>query len=206
MKAIVWTNYGSPDVLQLREVAKPTPKDNEVLVRVRATTVTAGDCELRSLKFPIWLSLPMRIYAGFKKPQRVSILGQELAGEIETVGKDVKLYKKGDQVFATTGFGFGAYAEYKCLPEAPKMGALGSKPANLTYEEAAAVPTGRPGSTAFYAKSKYPKRRKSFNYRRRWKHRYFCGPACQILWGGCGRRGQRREIGHAAIDRCRACH
>src|SRR3989304_5389981 len=142
MKAIVWTKYGSPEVLQLREAAKPAPKETEVLIRIYATAVTAGDCEMRSLKFPVWLSLPMRIYAGIKKPQRVTILGQELAGEIESVGKDVKLFKKGDQVFATTGFGFGAYAEYKCLPEKPKMGVLARKPTNMTYEEAAAVPTG----------------------------------------------------------------
>src|SRR4030042_6711762 len=142
MKAVVWTKYGSPDGLQLKEVKKPTPKDNEVLIRVQATTVTAGDCEMRSLKFPVWLSLPIRIYAGIKNPQRVTILGQEFAGEIESVGKDAKLFKKGDQVFATTGFGFGAYAEYKCLPEEPKMGVLAIKPVNMTYEEAAAVPTG----------------------------------------------------------------
>ena len=142
MKAIVWTKYGPPEVLQLREVAKPAPKETEVLIRIYATTVTAGDCEMRSLKFPVWLSLPMRIYAGINKPHRVTILGQEFAGEIESIGKDVKLFKKSDQVFATTGFGFGAYAEYKCLPEEPKMGVLASKPVNMTYEEAAAVPTG----------------------------------------------------------------
>src|SRR4030067_886268 len=94
MKAIVWTNYGPPDVLELRELEIPAPKDNEVRIKIYATTVTAGDCEMRSLKFPVWLSLPMRIYVGIKKPQRVTILGQELAGEIESVGKDVKLFKK----------------------------------------------------------------------------------------------------------------
>jgi NADPH:quinone reductase-like Zn-dependent oxidoreductase len=143
MKAIVWTKYGSPDGLQLQEIEKPVPRGNEVLVKVRATTVTAGDCEMRRLQLPLMLSFPMRLYAGLLKPKRIPILGQELAGEIEEVGKDVKSLKKGDQVFGATGFGFGAYVEYICLPADPNnmQGALAHKPANLTYEEAAAVPT-----------------------------------------------------------------
>ena len=144
MKAIVWTKYGSSDGLQLGEVEKPAVQDNEVLIRIYAATVTAGDCEMRSLKFPLFLSLPMRIYVGLRKPRRTTILGQELAGEIESVGKDVKLFKEGDQVFAATGFGFGAYAEYICLPEEPKEmeGVVAIKPANMTYQEAATVPVG----------------------------------------------------------------
>ena len=139
MRAVVYEKYGPPDVLQLKEVQKPTPRDNEVRIRIYAATVIAGDCEFRSFNFPLWFWLPLRIYAGLLRPTRVNILGQELAGEIESVGKDVKLFKKGDQVFAATDIGLGAYAEYKCMREDKT---LAIKPANMTYGEAAAVPTG----------------------------------------------------------------
>lgn len=143
MKVIAWTKYGPPDGLQLRTVEKPTPRENELLIKIQATTVTAGDCEMRRLQLPLMLSFPMRLYAGFLKPKRIPVLGQELAGEVEAVGKDVQSFKPGDQVFGTTGFGFGAYAEYICLPAEPNemQGTLALKPANLTFAEAAAVPT-----------------------------------------------------------------
>lgn len=142
MKAIVWTAYGPPETLQLRDVKKPVPADDEVLIKIHATTVTAGDCETRRLALPLWIRLPMRFYVGLSKPKRMTILGQELAGEIEAVGKDVVRFNPGDQVFAATGFGLGGYAEYICLPEVPEDGVLATKPANMSFEEAAAVPFG----------------------------------------------------------------
>jgi len=155
MKAIVWTKYGPPDVLQLRKVEKPTPRDNEVLIRIYATTVTAGDCELRSLKLPFYISLPMRIWLGFRKPRSDTIPGTELAGEIEAVGVDVKLFRQGDQVFGSAGMGFGANAEYICLPEEPgeMEGGVAIKPANMTYEEAATVPFGGRDALHFLRKA-----------------------------------------------------
>jgi NADPH:quinone reductase-like Zn-dependent oxidoreductase len=146
MKAIVYTQYGPPDVLQLKEVEKPIPKDNEVLIRIYATSVTTGDCNVRGFTFvpPGFGPLPRLIF-GIRKPKR-TILGVELAGEIEAVGKDVTLFKKGDQVFGIGSDSLGAYAEYTCRPEA---GALAIKPANITYDEAAAVPFGA-GTALFF--------------------------------------------------------
>ena len=144
MKVIVWTKYGSVDGLQLREIAIPTPKDNEVLIKVHAATVTAADTELRRLKIPLLFSIPLRLYLGLRKPSRITVLGTEFAGEIVSAGKDVTRYKPGDQVFGYTGLGMGTYAEYMCLPEKPSALAsvLAHKPTNVAYEEAAAVPFG----------------------------------------------------------------
>jgi len=144
MKAMVCTKYGKPDVLQLEEVEKPIPKENEILIKIHATTVTSGDCRVRSFNSPLLLWLPMRIVLGLRKPRK-SILGVELAGEVEDVGKNVTRFKKGDQLFAMTGMKFGGYAEYICLPE---KGTIAVKPENVTHEEAASISFG--GTTALH--------------------------------------------------------
>ncbi len=136
MKAVVCTKYGPPEVLQLREVEKPVPKDDEVLIKIYATTAHVGDTRIRGLRVPGKLFI--RFFLGLRKPKR-AILGMELSGIIEAVGKRVKLFRKGDPVFALPGFDFGAYAEYKCMRE---NGMLAIKPTNMTFEEAASVPGG----------------------------------------------------------------
>lgn len=142
MRAIEYNQYGPPSVLQLTEAPKPFPRDNEILITIRATTVTAGDCRLRALNVPFGFRTLLRLFLGFSRPRR-RVLGMELAGDIESVGKAVSKFKPGDSVFAYSGIGMGCYAEYKCMSEDE---AVVLKPPNLSYPEAAALSYG--GTTA----------------------------------------------------------
>jgi NADPH:quinone reductase-like Zn-dependent oxidoreductase len=142
MKAIVCIKYGPPEVLQLKEVEKPTPKNDEVCIKIYATAVTASDIFIRGSQIPIQFWIPMRLMLGLTKPRK-SIIGLVLAGEIESVGKNIKRFRTGDQVYGLTGFGLGAYAEYKCMQETDSIyGCLALKPANITYEEATVAAYG----------------------------------------------------------------
>jgi len=168
MKAIIYEKYGSPEVLKLKELEKPIPKDNEVLVKIRATTVTAGDIRMRGFKVPAHFWLPARFALGLTGPKRKT-LGMEISGIIEAVGKSVTKFKVGDEVFAETGFGDG-YAEYICLPEMPEIKSeksvirLAKKPVNLTFEEAAAVPVGGITALIFIRKANITKGQKILIY------------------------------------------
>ena len=154
MKAIVYTKYGPPDVLQVKEVEKPAAKDNELLIKVHAAEATKADCELRSFHFQVkWFWLPLRIALGLTKPKK-QILGGYFAGEVESVGKDVAKFIKGDQVFGATKLRLGAYGEYLCLPDSYT---LVPKPHNMSFEEAAAVPLGGLNALHFLTKANIQK-------------------------------------------------
>lgn len=150
MKAIMYERYGSPEVLQLREIEKPSPKDNEILIKIYATTVTSGDWRVRSLTVPVGFRLIMRLVFGISKPKQ-PILGTELAGMVEAIGKEVKRFKVGDQVFAFSDAAMGCYAEYKCMAE---DGAIALKPPSLTYGEAAALSFGGTTALDFFRRAK----------------------------------------------------
>ncbi len=199
MKAIMFTEYGTPDVLKMKEVAKPTPKDNEILVKVHATPVNYGDLLARNFgnltpsefNMPAPLYLPSRMAFGWNKP-KINILGSELAGEVEAVGKDVTKFKAGDQVFAYLGMNMGANAEYVCIPE---TGTVALKPVNLSYEEAATLPYGAIMATSLLGKANIcsvaTKSPHQWRFGRNWLDG---GPACQTF-----RRGSDWRLRHAAI-------
>ncbi len=153
MKAIICTQYGPPNVLQLQNIEKPIPKKNEVLVKIHATSVSTGDCRIRGFNSPLLFWIPMRLILGLRKP-RNPILGVELAGEIEEIGTDVTQFKKGDQIFALTELNLGGYAEYTCVHES---GLITLKPTNVTYEEAAVIPFGGTSALHFLRKGRIKK-------------------------------------------------
>ncbi|MDX1357593.1 MAG: alcohol dehydrogenase catalytic domain-containing protein, partial [Clostridia bacterium] len=153
MKAVLWTGYGGAEVLVPGEVEIPDIKENEILVKVKASTVTMGDCEMRGLKLPLAFTLPIRLYFGFLKP-RMGILGQEFSGIVEKTGKKVSKFKPGDKIFGQTGFSMGAYAQYLKVKE---NAMIIKKPDNLSFEEAAAIPLGSLESWYFLKRAEVKK-------------------------------------------------
>lgn len=150
MKVILWTKYGGPEMLKMSSLEKPSPKEDEVLIRIHAATVTAGDCELRRFDIARWIWLPVRLYMGLIKP-RIKVLGQEYAGNVEFVGNKVVSFKKGDQVFVAPGMKMGGYAEYSCLSENSTIMIM---PRNASFAEAATIPTGGINGLHFIRKGK----------------------------------------------------
>lgn len=150
MKAVICDQYGPPEVLRIREVPQPAPQENELLIRVHATTVTSGDCRLRGLRVPAGFALPVRLAMGFRKP-RQPVLGMELAGEIADVGRKVRAFRTGERVFGMTGARMGCHAEYVCMPDS---GAVAHMPSALSFEEAAAIPFGGTTMADFFRKAK----------------------------------------------------
>ncbi|WP_372868501.1 NAD(P)-dependent alcohol dehydrogenase [Planomicrobium okeanokoites] len=150
MRAMVCTRYGPPEVLELQELDKPVPKTGEILIKVHASTVTAGDCEMRSFKFPVLLWIPLRLYLGVRKP-RMKVLGQEFAGEIESAGSEQTLFVEGDRIFGSTEFKLGAYADYLCLPADYALARMAD---GVSFEEAAAMPTGGMNALFFLRKAR----------------------------------------------------
>ncbi len=146
MKAVLHSRYGSPDLLEVKDVDKPTPRDNEVMIKIHATTVSTGDCNVRNFTFVTKSMRPLaRLMFGIRQPWKARVLGTELAGEVERAGKDVRRFKTGDRVFASTGVAGGGHAQYRCLPE---NGAVAMKPDSLGWDEAVAIPFG--ANTALY--------------------------------------------------------
>lgn len=143
MRRAVLTKWLDPKGFEIEEIEKPTPGDGEILIKVISSSVTAGDCEIRRLKLPLSLSLPIRLYGGWRKPDKLKVLGQEYSGAVEAIGKDVTNFKVRDEVFGTTGMGFGAYSQYIVRPSKPKdtQGVIAPKPKNLTFNEASVIPT-----------------------------------------------------------------
>ncbi|MFC4714207.1 NAD(P)-dependent alcohol dehydrogenase [Planococcus dechangensis] len=150
MKAMVCTRYGPPEVLELQELEKPVPKADEIRIKVRASTASAGDCEMRSFSFPLFLWIPLRLFFGVRKP-RMNVLGQEFAGEVESVGEKQTLFQKGDRVFGSTELKLGANADYICLPSSY---AIVRMPEGLSFEGAATIPTGGMNALFFLRKAK----------------------------------------------------